>query len=496
MQPPELYPRSFFVISESGRYRDGCISLPDELEGFFAFRLPGFCLFTHKWSEVDLAVDNTRWIAVIGKAWFNSSSSMKRYPSPAWQLLSLEPGTDQFHEALYDLSGRYCILFASGGHLYLYNDAGGTRSVFWDHEEGTVASHFDILRLLRDPNASPHHEVALPANEVYWDTTPHDSTYMLIPNHFALLEESSQHRFYPLRENPFRCMPTEEKLGQIEEMWSFELEMIRRRSSQVVLSVTGGLDSRTLLALAKGLDIQTFTYTTVEAEAGRPALSGWGSALEKDFQIVERLRQFLPQFHKYLLFPTDSPDDPGKKWVLENAEILARNSLENHGRTILPGYIQNFDAEAIHYRGSLMEIGQLWWGTPGVAQEQSFEEIIRIKSAEIGKSFEDVWEFSVPRLFALDWDEIHPDYHLCDIFYWEQREGRWYSQVLNETDVAFDTITPINSRRMMDLFLSFNEEERKSAFAQKELIYRNNPFLLFQGINRIDDYYQVHGTLN
>lgn len=494
MQSPELYPRSFFVIAESGRYWDRSTHLPDELANFFSYQLPGFRLYTHKWSEVDVAVRDSRCIAIIGKAWFNSSRQ-KDSPTPAWQLLNLEPGTDQFHEALYDLSGRYCLLFGHGDQLYLYNDAGGTRSVFWDSEEKTVASHYDILRLLRDPDSNPYHGIVLPANEVYWDTTPNRSIYMLIPNHFAILGATSQHRFYPLQENPFKLMSMEDKLDKIEKMWAFELEMMRRRSSQIVLSVTGGLDSRTLLALSQGLDIQTFTYTTTEAAEGLPSASGWGSALEKDFRIVEKLRQFLPQSHKYLLFPTGMPDDPVNRWVNENSETLARNSLENHGRAILPSYIENFSAKAIHYRGSLMEIGQLWWGVPGVSQEKSLEEILRVKSGEIGKSFEEVWEFSLPRLFALEWDEIHPDYHLCDIFYWEQRMGRWYSQVLNETDVAFDTITPINSRRMLDLFLSFNEGERKSALAQKELIYRNNPFLLFQGINQINDHYRVHGAL-
>ena len=81
-------------------------------------------------------------------------------------------------------------------------------------------------------------------------------------------------------------------------------------------------------------------------------------------------------------------------------------------------------------------------------------------------------------------------YDVGDLWYWEHRHGRWYAQVLNETDTAFDSISPINVRRILDCFLAFPEAERSEAVVQYALIQRQHPVLLFFGINSRENLFQ------
>src|SRR5699024_2890083 len=75
------------------------------------------------------------------------------------------------------------------------------------------------------------------------------------------------------------------------------------------------------------------------------------------------------------------------------------------------------------------------------------------------------------------------DFHILDLFYWEDRMGRWHSEILNETDAAFDTLLPFNVRAIIEVALSFSIPEQKSDYLFKELINRNHPILNFYGRN-------------
>jgi len=64
-------------------------------------------------------------------------------------------------------------------------------------------------------------------------------------------------------------------------------------------------------------------------------------------------------------------------------------------------------------------------------------------------------------------------YSLLDIFYWEHRCGTWVSEVLQQTDFAFNTHALINSRKVLEALLSIEYSERKSAKVFKHIIDKN-----------------------
>lgn len=87
------------------------------------------------------------------------------------------------------------------------------------------------------------------------------------------------------------------------------------------------------------------------------------------------------------------------------------------------------------------------------------------------------------------------DFVASDMFYWEIRMGRWLAEIYNETDPAFDSISPMNMRAIVELGLAGSEDERRSGIMFTELIDRNWPELNFPGINNRNNLYKQSTVL-
>src|SRR5699024_6664448 len=88
------------------------------------------------------------------------------------------------------------------------------------------------------------------------------------------------------------------------------------------------------------------------------------------------------------------------------------------------------------------------------------------------------------------YDKLIFDYHSLDLYYWENRMGRWHPEILNENDICFDTFLPLNVRAMLDITLSYTREERIKGFVFEELINKNYPILNFYGKNEKENLYE------
>src|SRR5699024_2264865 len=88
-----------------------------------------------------------------------------------------------------------------------------------------------------------------------------------------------------------------------------------------------------------------------------------------------------------------------------------------------------------------------------------------------------------------EYDLLHDDVEYTDVYHWENRSSRWYAEVANETDTVFDSIVPVNVRRIYELLISPRVEVRPGAQLQYDLIHRAWPELLAYGINTEEDLY-------
>src|SRR5699024_9689377 len=98
-------------------------------------------------------------------------------------------------------------------------------------------------------------------------------------------------------------------------------------------------------------------------------------------------------------------------------------------------------------------------------------------------------EFFWHKFTEFEYETLHQDIEYTDVYHWENRSSRWYAEVANETDTVFDSIVPVNARRIYELLISQPLEVRPTAQLQRDLIHHAWPELLAYGINTEDDLY-------
>lgn len=211
-------------------------------------------------------------------------------------------------------------------------------------------------------------------------------------------------------------------------------------------------------------------------------------SLTIDNIVVKQILTDININHKFLYFSNDDND-----FTENELNVLSKNSIKGHGRFLIRHYNNNFKEEdIIHIRANLLEIGRAYYlklDRPNHIKsvKNVFDNSFKSNKLKISKEILDNRFFkSIDELY---YDEVF-DYHMLDLYYWENRMGRWFSEVLNETDSAFETFLPFNMRSIIDLSLSFGIEKRREDYMFKELINRNYPILNFYGENNVKNVYE------
>lgn len=251
--------------------------------------------------------------------------------------------------------------------------------------------------------------------------------------------------------------------------------------------MSGGLDSRTVLAHMRPYLERTraFTYTSSNIATGKAPTSFWQRTMVTDHNILTQMQDQLPEDFTVIIKPGDD--------VLTEADqlVLARNTTTNHGWPYVRKYKDLFpDLRSIHVRGNFVEMGRLIRGKLEIPDKrdrfaQIAEEIIRRRRPTASRYREFFWH----KFTEFEYETLHQDIEYTDVYHWENRSSRWYAEVANETDTVFDSIVPVNARRIYELLISQPLEVRPTAQLQRDLIHHAWPELLAYGINTEDDLY-------
>lgn len=319
-----------------------------------------------------------------------------------------------------------------------------------------------------------------------WDDTRFAGIKPLLPNHELQIPQWSTERFFPRASNRYTEWSDDDRREEFRSMWATQIRNLRTHHDDLVMSITGGADSRTALSLLLEFadDIEFFTYTSAEGDQSR-----WGRALAMDKTIVDQLMTVVSLKHQY--FRATEQD---ARVLDELLPVVSRNTPHSHGRWLLPFYYQNFGhRQPIHLRANGFEIGRAHWGVR--ADNNTFDALKGVYWAETRTRSTGLPEEERRRRFEaglVDWQwngELH-DYHLLDLYYWEVRSGRWLAEVFNETDIAFDTLLPINVRALYEISLSYPPVSRHGGHLFSELINDTHPVLNFFGKNDVRNLYE------
>ncbi|MFW0118605.1 hypothetical protein ACN08Y_01565 [Rothia sp. P5764] len=433
-----------------------------------------------------VARDGAAFLVIHGN--FESLQTFARDQVAEVALAKFRKNQQDFYEFLDDLVGRWAMFVSlDGENLEVFHDAFGSRVVYYDELTGDLSSHVDFIARNRgyvDLGNGTYYQ-AVSAN---FDQTKSEHIYALIPNHRLSIngEAVETRRYWPRYENPYTSLSHEQKIEKLMTYWGSVVQQYTRDYDSLVFSLSGGEDSRANLAMASDyLDqFELFTYATHRTDGE----SYWYKSIRKDYEIVQQIVGMVPANHRFM-FREESTLEAEPQL----SQVVDINTTGQHGKWLLPLYRQEFPGmRHLHMRGTLFEIGKALYHD--LKDQGELEDMKRLFDLHSRKSQQDQAlkdAFFAEKVARLELEPKHYRSYLpSDIFYWEMRQGRWFSETLNESDLAFDSFIPINCRRIVMLLLSFTLSERRASFIFDELINRTYPVLNFIGKNNLKNLYE------
>lgn len=373
--------------------------------------------------------------------------------------------------------GRWLLIAVHSHESFLFHDALGQRQVFhtvpaetgalWVMSQPGLAS--EVLSLTPDEQALDYMDTQTfrRASEYRFPVTA--STFRglrhLVPNHLLDLKTGRSHRYWPLA--PLEMLTPEAAIDRLGALMS---GIIRAAASRfdLALSLTAGLDSRLVLAAARGV-------------AGRLSImtlrQGRMPDHHADIEIPARLLKRLGLRHEVVR--ATSSMTPEFSMHFKRNVYLAHDHYGNDAEAILKHYGR---AKAV-LTGSAAEVGRCPFRgkLPHANHVQFTPELL-------------AWlEYSSTHPFLVshfrEWlTDAGQQKHvkLLDLFEWEQDYGSWLAMTQLEFDCAWHEIfTPYNCRQVLTTLLGVAEQYRKAPdhLLFRRAIHKAWPELLLEPIN-------------
>src|SRR5699024_11102299 len=233
---------------------------------------------------------------------------------------------NKFLDILDYLAGRYVIIVGNSDEVKVYNDAVGTRSVYYSLTSNLVSSHVNLIadnqKKVMDSLVEQY--INLPKIS---SRTPFENIRSLMPNFSLTFATKQIKRYFPRKENPYTNLDYDKKVTLFDRILKKEIVYYVNNYDNIVHSLTGGFDSRSSLATFKDYfkDIKFFTYTLSKKEISKNTKVS--TRYEEDKSIVEQFLPYLPINHTFLYLKD------AKKPVEEELKyLLSKNSIVEHGR--------------------------------------------------------------------------------------------------------------------------------------------------------------------
>lgn len=429
--------------------------------------------YVHPWTRVEFAGDPNLFVIVIGHC---LTTRPEQHDAPAGELLkSLQVSVAYFLRTLDDFGGRHAIIFGSTGNISIVNDATGMRSVFYAATGGIVASHAPLVEQALGGSIK---RSDLPFQYGYpGNLTPFTRTKVLTPNTYYWLSANVIRRFWPIVAPAPRTV--EEAATELLEASTNTFRAMSSGKS-VAVTLTAGLDSRAILAVALNANVPFHTYTY-----------GNQYSTKVDRLLAQHLAQDLELEHTEVSQLVDNP-------LL--IERLNESHYSLHHATWVGPLMELFRHNRdVAILGNALEIGRSNY-TPqrnnGAAPPVTAGNMADLHYRKIGNDGQQrVKEFGSTQFMEASaaafqtfiddtgFDVVAGMLDPFDHFYWEHRMATWQGVAMGERDFYAEAFIPYNSRRMFDAMLGAPFESRRQDAAAMKMIEMVDPRLMNFPVN-------------
>lgn len=411
----------------------------------------------HPRLNVEQTNDNGKVVTLIGFIIDPEEPKLNDFEVTASLLTHEAFYTDPF-ESTVRLGGRWVMIVSGQNDTYIFSDPAALRQVYYTFHGGGLhcASEPGLLAevcgLDIDPDAEEFSKSpAFQANKEFWwpgNTTPFREIKCLLPNFYLSERKKIVRRFWPIKEIEKR--EAEDVVSLVVKRLQGMVDAISFRG-RIAVSITAGIDSRMMLAASHNH--------------------------KNNLEIVTVKQRGMPNSHSDIQIPQLFSKKYGLHHTVIDANVKLRNdfrkayqeSVFSYHEKWLPDAQSIYDQyhqEAIVLVGSLVETTRLF---PGRIAPDTYNKTVpigfKLSAMDLSNA---VGLGSHP--FAVhaykNWlnsaDQIF-NYDLGDLFYWEQRSGRWLASAQLEFSLAWkDILTPFNSREIISALLATDPKLRSA----------------------------------
>lgn len=425
--------------------------------------------------ELELAMSESRFgrLLLLGGGVAPEISSQSWDEIAVW--LSEAVSVDELQRRIDAVSGRFAVFRFQDSSILVQNDVQGLRGVF--HTDTTlppvVGSHANLVgEVVSAPKNSfarkdfhKHTNLRTPPGR---HTTRH-GVLALLPNTELSMPSRQVTRIYPRAQRIE--IPTSEILPQVEAELEAVLGLLARSEHPVLVSLSAGLDSRLTLALCRP-HIQRLRFFTYDIEAVQNA------ANQHDTQDAMKLVQRFNLPHVLIRV------QGGASAMIR--KVLAVNRHRAHAPGLAEQYRELFSPDAVHLRSNGNGTLTSWYrrsGWPDVPVTAAYR--MQLSAQKMRPDLGVLDAFTESWLASQAWKIEELGHSGLDFAYGEDRMGVWHQNIVQESDIAFETRVPFGSRKIVDLMLSTPLQDRRTGQLFVDLIRRRWPDLLDIPVNGV-----------
>ncbi|MGX7363789.1 hypothetical protein [Aerococcus suis] len=374
---------------------------------------------------------------------------------------------DKLLSELQYLVGRYLVIsYTSDEGIRLIGDATGTIPIYYSivkNQPMAASSASELGKRLNLPISNIAQKVREQAMEqqqpMPYDMTMYDKVKVVIPNHYLDWDKQGSIRYFPSQDLPKR---------QLSEVVDETITIVNRVIDQMeeqydlALALTSGLDSRLVLSFFKNREnVALYTYIHESFTDETPDVYVPQMVSEKyDMPYYKLPRKHLPA-EELKKIEAILPGQVNQR-ILENAYTFKHSELKN--RAFITGDI--IPLAKSNFGQNLPEK----LATPQYFVTKSHNYSVESKQA-IKSWVRDAKATSQNNL------------SLFDLFFWENRWGRWFTNNAVNYDYYTHPLYIFNSRYLIELWLSIPRSVRVKKAIHKQIIDKNWPELLDIPIN-------------
>lgn len=456
---------------------------------------PKFHLYIHKEQHSYIHCADGVTAILIGHAYNPFSMKMDEMAILDDCVKAYRKGKKAFFEAVSELTGIHLIAVIENEDALFVQDCSGMMMCNYGFcgDNLYITSNSAVIEDIDTPKKNAFVEKLLTSKSyrhgskyLPGDLTPYENVFRLGPN---LSLEYGNHRFtidrfYPYAAHPEVDESNTQVSSEIAALIKNSVALCAQKWEKPAISLSGGVDSRTTLSGAVGNYDKFFCYSfhskpqeVDDAQAAHNICEGIGvphtiypiSDNNEDYADFEAYREIITHNSAGVSTPKDNEI---RKYI----------------------FLSKLDAFQVELKSWASEIGRAFWGRRygirlpdklharhlSIFQTRYFGEPSLLRQSD--RAYRDFMKrsgFTYPMY----------NYENADIFYWEYRFGSWGTIVTTGQNLFnFEVTMPLNNRKIMDMFLWYPHEFRRTDQVNKAAVRHNNPQLLEVG-NRIHNDY-------